>query len=481
MFLLDSQNKILVFFVLLLTGIFTFPFFCKATVLFEDNFDSYNTGYIQAVGSEKWKSYNNSNSFTVSSSSYFSPSRGLVYGGSASACSKYSPSEMTDFYVSLNAKASGTNGYPIFKLYFWYNNTDTCQDYGENSIGHVAIYTNTDNNLWLYEGGYQWNSGYTKTTGGQFIVQVKSNYTFRVCNSSNNCSSFFTIKSPITGTAISSGRIYYTGIKTGSNVSNFTLDDYKILNESPLIVNGACGSDNGATLSTDPINFCSAGNLITPSYVETATGWSWQCSGLNGGTTASCSATFGNTPNSGSCGSDNGATLSTDPINFCSTGTLVYPTFITTATGWSWDCAGSSGGSIAHCKASKSESIINYPTAPTEEDCSTYTIPDIWFCQIGNTIRSIFFPSASKLEELNQTYNAIGNKAPFNYINTLKYQIENLNIQDGDITMTLLGSTGTISLDAWGEVSGGIKRITSLLFSLAFLFWALNYIKHFFK
>ena len=53
-------------------------------------------------------------------------------------------------------------------------------------------------------------------------------------------------------------------------------------------VNGVCGSDNGKTLSVQPINLCSAG---TPSAVTgNGVSWSWTCAGSGGGTTANCSA-----------------------------------------------------------------------------------------------------------------------------------------------------------------------------------------------
>jgi hypothetical protein len=52
-------------------------------------------------------------------------------------------------------------------------------------------------------------------------------------------------------------------------------------------VNGVCGSDNGAILTRTPTNLCSAG---TPSAVNGTGPWTWTCAGINGGTTASCSA-----------------------------------------------------------------------------------------------------------------------------------------------------------------------------------------------
>lgn len=55
-------------------------------------------------------------------------------------------------------------------------------------------------------------------------------------------------------------------------------------------VNGICGSANGTTVSTAPTtNLCNAG---TPSAVSGTGPWTWTCSGSNGGTDASCTATY---------------------------------------------------------------------------------------------------------------------------------------------------------------------------------------------
>ena len=112
-------------------------------------------------------------------------------------------------------------------------------------------------------------------------------------------------------------------------------------------VNGACGSANGAAVSTAPTaNLCSTG---TASNAAGSGPWSWTCSGSNGGAAATCSATkvASAQPVNGACGSANGAAVSTAPTaNLCSTGTA------SNAAGsgpWSWTCTGSNGGSAASC------------------------------------------------------------------------------------------------------------------------------------
>jgi len=94
------------------------------------------------------------------------------------------------------------------------------------------------------------------------------------------------------------------------------------------LVNGACGSSNGATLTSTPTNLCNSGTPSTP----TGTGpWSWTCAGTKGGTTASCIASKSVqtwTINSGTSG--NGTVSCTSPVNNGATSTCT----VTPATGY---------------------------------------------------------------------------------------------------------------------------------------------------
>lgn len=57
---------------------------------------------------------------------------------------------------------------------------------------------------------------------------------------------------------------------------------------APVVINGNCGASNGGVFSSAPTtNLCLAG---TATAVTGAGPWSWSCTGVNGGTTASCSA-----------------------------------------------------------------------------------------------------------------------------------------------------------------------------------------------
>ena len=95
-----------------------------------------------------------------------------------------------------------------------------------------------------------------------------------------------------------SGNCAYYGYNFGSLPSKFstsptsctptTWSFYATLALPATAVNGACGSSNGADLTSAPTtNLCSAG---TASTVSGSGPWSWSCAGCGGGTTASCSA-----------------------------------------------------------------------------------------------------------------------------------------------------------------------------------------------
>lgn len=71
---------------------------------------------------------------------------------------------------------------------------------------------------------------------------------------------------------------------------------YQQSGSAPGIVNGACGSAHGGSFSSAPSsNLCSAGNA---SAVVGSGPWTWTCVGINGGSTASCSANLLSSPQS---------------------------------------------------------------------------------------------------------------------------------------------------------------------------------------
>lgn len=118
---------------------------------------------------------------------------------------------------------------------------------------------------------------------------------------------------------------------------------------------GACGTAAGKGFFNKPDNgLCSVGTAteVTLSGNE----WIWDCGGINGGNKISCKAVKTDKPNPqpGVCGTANGTTRDTAPsapAELCSAGTA---TEVTGGTGpWNWKCNGIDGGTTANCSASK--------------------------------------------------------------------------------------------------------------------------------
>ena len=90
---------------------------------------------------------------------------------------------------------------------------------------------------------------------------------------------------------------------SGYNPSLGLVTSWHGCSSNPVVVNGVCGSANGASFSSSPVgnsNLCSAGNLS--GFSSTSGGWSWSCLGSNGGTDATtCSASQSNSCIGGSC------------------------------------------------------------------------------------------------------------------------------------------------------------------------------------
>ena len=158
------------------------------------------------------------------------------------------------------------------------------------------------------------------------------------------------------------------------------------------LINGACGSAKGITVSSKPAaNLCAAGSATAP----TGTGpWYWSCSGAYGGTTDnSCYANKGTSVNGG-CGSANGTNVSSAPTaNLCSAGSATTPTEYGGYL-WVWNCDGAYGGTSSSCQAQRtingtcgSANGVPISSRPNSNLCSTgqasYAFgsgPWNWFC-----------------------------------------------------------------------------------------------------
>lgn len=280
---------------------------------------------------------------------------------------------------------------------------------------------------------------------------------------------------------------YFSSWGTANTIFDWATCDLKVgsVAPPPVPINATCGSSDRQTYSyptTLPEDFCATGELITPSLVYDGYGWNWSCSGLYGGESVFCEA-YNSSSVDAVCGADDGGTFlnTSEMTEACSMGSLIFPSFVETSSGWSWICAGINGGSQAYCSATLS--TTTYPTLPTEEDCSSYTFPDKWICEIKNLLTSAFLPSESKLNELNVAINSFQGKAPFNYLSSSINKFNDLKngISESDLNITLMSNTSEVNLNDLTGLYDIIKGFFTIMVVLAFIFWGVGYIKHFFK
>ncbi len=202
-------------------------------------------------------------------------------------------------------------------------------------------------------GSIYWNGIGMSDSGQRQVAIIKSGQIYTSSDygatwtASGSTSSWYAVGMSGTGQYVVIGSIIkeiYTSSDygTGSNASC----------SANLITNGICGSSNGGSFPSAPTtNLCSAG---TASAVSGSGPWTWTCNGINGGTTASCSASLSSV--SGSCGTANGhGYSSTSYIDTsaerCAAGT--FTSFTDAGSSWTWSCTGSGGGTTASCSANK--------------------------------------------------------------------------------------------------------------------------------
>ena len=253
------------------------------------------------------------------------------------------------------------------------------------------------------------------------------------------------------------------------------------LGYNPEPINGLCGLDDGQTTNQEPPvpphTLCQAGTATEIDF--NGYQWTWDCLGINGGQNDSC-VSYNTEPVDAVCGADDGQTL-TEVDEFCYTGTLIFPSFVETTLGWTWTCAGANGGNNDFCSAYKSG--LTLPELPEQDDCSQQQIPDRWFCEISNALKSIFLPDANKINELQETLNQINGRFPFNYLNVASNKFSTLknNTNDDTMEISIPGNEGNINLDGIEPLKEKTKIFTGGLFIVGFIFWGVGYIKHFFK
>jgi hypothetical protein len=261
------------------------------------------------------------------------------------------------------------------------------------------------------------------------------------------------------------------------------------------VIEGVCGEAQGATLTTIPPDAsyaCASGNFINfaggyTNELQTEIRYDWLCEGSGGGSSSACYSAIVETPINGVCGSNDGGTFSELPItNRCETGNE-QGSLLQTLEGWTWSCYGYNGGTTDNCSAIYSEAetpptIPDTSVVPTPTDCDTFSGIDKIFCNFGNTIQGMFLPSTDKITELQTTLNKVGNVFPFNYLRVISSIFSRETVTQGSLTLTMWGNTETISASYWElPIFEKVRLFATILVLLMFTFWAIGYIKHFFK
>jgi prepilin-type N-terminal cleavage/methylation domain-containing protein len=225
-------------------------------------------------------------------------------------------------------------------------------------------------------------------------------------------------------------------------------------------VNGVCGTSDGQNLTEKPLtNFCTLG---TASSVTGSGPWLWSCVGSNGGTDDSCAT--GGMPVNGSCGSADGQNLSSQPLtNLCNLGNA---STVSGSGPWTWDCLGVNSGTTDSCSANK---IVNGScgTANQTYAYSTTTYGSDTFCQTGtvnpatpafpNLGSSTTWSCDGANSGTNQSCTANRNNAPVNGscgTKNGKYASTTPTETQACLTGTITNMTGTYSWTCAGSNGG---------------------------
>jgi uncharacterized repeat protein (TIGR02543 family) len=172
------------------------------------------------------------------------------------------------------------------------------------------------------------------------------------------------------------GNTYTTNAVTAdcTVVASFTADP----------IDGACGSSNGGTFTSEPLTgLCFAG---TPSSISGGGPWNWSCTGANGGTTASCSAeiqTYTVTPSSGS----NGSISPSTPVTVSHGLTTQFT--VTADEGYTAVVGGTCGGTLVGSTYTTGLTTADCTVSATFAIVSTTPDPFIFTHQTGIALNTI--------------------------------------------------------------------------------------------
>jgi len=206
------------------------------------------------------------------------------------------------------------------------------------------------------------------------------------------------------------------------------------------VVNGVCGSSNGATLSSAPTtNLCSAG---TASAVTGTGPWNWTCAGSGGGTTANCSAQLQS--------SGVAPTITTQPQSQSVTlGAMATFTVVATGTAplsYQWS---KNGTAISNATSS---SYTTPATLSTDNGATfTVTVSNSVGSQTSNAaILTVNVPPSITTQPQNQTV-TVGSMATFSVVATgtapLSYQWSKNGTAISNATSSSYTTPATLSTD----------------------------------
>jgi sugar lactone lactonase YvrE len=141
--------------------------------------------------------------------------------------------------------------------------------------------------------------------------------------------------------------VAYTFTVTATNVAGPGPASAPSNSVTPAFANGACGPAANVTALFRPVlNLCTAGN---PSAVSDTSPWGWSCNGINGGTTASCTA----------------------PVGLTASGTGAARIAVSGG-GWTVDLTGTTGGKPNTAGAID---VTGNPKSPADPPPAGYTFP----------------------------------------------------------------------------------------------------------
>ena len=275
-------------------------------------------------------------------------------------CSDDKLTQVTNTYEIRDTGSAGSNLHEIWRVYTSTFTQTGCGDvpgtFNEDTTAtkvqgsFYGTFVSGSHQQLQYSGSNPQNVEYY---GDQYVVSYQEcTLVNGVCGSANGAG--YT-SAPQGNTLCSSGTA--TAI-SGSGPWTWTCKGQSGGADSPtctakVMTHGVCGAANGGNYTSQPANsdLCGSGNA--QSMASGANGWTWSCAGINGGQTSSCAAYK---TSNGVCGSANGTTVSSQPSggSLCNAGTASP---VTGGGPWNWSCSGSNGGSNANCSANKATTV----------------------------------------------------------------------------------------------------------------------------